>query len=110
MSSTRNPSRVQLARSQHPGHLRPNDQVLTPRRARHPISSPVTGEPAGARSVNRSPKGPGSVSADPPAAAAAEPPTEGPAELIRFRRRFIREWRAAAAVDDPHIIPVYEAG
>jgi hypothetical protein len=25
------------------------------------------------------------VSADPPAAAAAEPPTEGPAELIRFR-------------------------
>ena len=28
----------------------------------------------------------------------------------RFRRRFIREWRAAAAVDDPHIIPVYEAG
>jgi serine/threonine-protein kinase len=27
-----------------------------------------------------------------------------------FRRRFIREWRAAAAVDDPHIIPVYEAG
>jgi len=28
----------------------------------------------------------------------------------RFRRRFIRECRAAAAVDDPHIIPVYEAG
>jgi len=27
-----------------------------------------------------------------------------------FRRRFIRESRAAAAVDDPHIIPVYEAG
>jgi serine/threonine protein kinase len=27
-----------------------------------------------------------------------------------FRRRFIREWRAAAAVDDPHIIPVHEAG
>src|SRR5439155_9285949 len=26
-----------------------------------------------------------------------------------FRQRFIREWRAAAAVDDPHIIPVYEA-
>ena len=28
----------------------------------------------------------------------------------KFRRRFIRESRAAAAVDDPHIIPVYEAG
>jgi hypothetical protein len=27
-----------------------------------------------------------------------------------FRYRFIREWQAAAAVDDPHIIPVYEAG
>ena len=27
-----------------------------------------------------------------------------------FQQRFIREWRAAAAVDDPHIIPVYEAG
>ena len=27
-----------------------------------------------------------------------------------FRRRFIRESRAAAAVDDPHIIPVFDAG
>jgi serine/threonine-protein kinase len=27
-----------------------------------------------------------------------------------FRRRFIRESRLAAAVDDPHIIPVFEAG
>lgn len=27
-----------------------------------------------------------------------------------FRDRFIRESRAAAAVDDPHIIPVFEAG
>ena len=27
-----------------------------------------------------------------------------------FRRRFIRESRTAAAVDDPHIIPVFEAG
>jgi hypothetical protein len=27
-----------------------------------------------------------------------------------FRQRFIRESRMAAAVDDPHIIPVYEAG
>jgi serine/threonine protein kinase len=27
-----------------------------------------------------------------------------------FRRRFIGESRAAAVVDDPHIIPVYEAG
>jgi serine/threonine-protein kinase len=27
-----------------------------------------------------------------------------------FRRRFLREARAAAAVDDPHIIPVHEAG
>ena len=28
----------------------------------------------------------------------------------RFRQRFIRESRAAAAVDDPHIVPVHEAG
>lgn len=27
-----------------------------------------------------------------------------------FRERFIRESRAAAAVDDPHLIPIYEAG
>jgi predicted ATPase/class 3 adenylate cyclase len=27
-----------------------------------------------------------------------------------YRQRFLRESRAAAAVDDPHIIPVYEAG
>ena len=27
-----------------------------------------------------------------------------------FRQRFIRESRTAASVDDPHIIPVYEAG
>jgi len=27
-----------------------------------------------------------------------------------FRQRFIRESRAAASVDDPHIIPVFEAG
>jgi serine/threonine protein kinase len=27
-----------------------------------------------------------------------------------FRQRFLQESRAAAAVDDPHIIPVYEAG
>ncbi len=54
--------------------LHPNDQVLTPKRARHPISSPVAGEPAGARSVSRPPIGPVRVSADPPAAAAVEPP------------------------------------
>ena len=29
---------------------------------------------------------------------------------IAFRRRFVGESRSAAAVDDPHIIPVYEAG
>src|ERR1700685_3245043 len=27
-----------------------------------------------------------------------------------FRHRFMRESRSAAAVDDPHIIPVFEAG
>jgi serine/threonine protein kinase len=32
------------------------------------------------------------------------------AEDEAFRRRFIAESRAAAAVDDPHIIPVYGAG
>jgi hypothetical protein len=32
------------------------------------------------------------------------------AEDEAFRRRFIRESRSAAAVDDPHIVPVYEAG
>jgi serine/threonine protein kinase len=32
------------------------------------------------------------------------PPDDG------FRQRFIRELRAAAAVDDPHIIPVFDAG
>src|ERR1022692_1773916 len=33
-----------------------------------------------------------------------------PAADEAFRQRFIRESRAAAAVDDPHIIPVFEAG
>jgi Protein kinase domain len=32
------------------------------------------------------------------------------AQDVAFRQRFIRESRAAAAVDDPHIIPVHEAG
>ena len=32
------------------------------------------------------------------------------AEDEAFRHRFIRESRAAVAVDDPHIIPVFEAG
>ncbi|HEX4287573.1 MAG TPA: protein kinase [Trebonia sp.] len=32
------------------------------------------------------------------------------AEDEQFRRRFVAESRAAARVDDPHVIPVYEAG
>src|SRR5664280_2556261 len=85
MNSTRSNSSVS-GRQDHStrGPLQPNDQVLTPKRARHPISSPVTGEPAGARSVNRSRKGPERVSANPPAAAAAEPPTEAP--LVSLER------------------------
>src|ERR1022692_2302279 len=34
----------------------------------------------------------------------------GLAADVAFRQRFIRESRGAAAVDDPHIIPVFEAG
>src|SRR6478752_7673833 len=65
-------------------HPQPNDRVLTPKRARHPISSPVTGEPAGARSLRRSRTRPGSKSADPPAAAGQSLPEETPAGLIRL--------------------------
>jgi serine/threonine-protein kinase len=36
--------------------------------------------------------------------------TPGLAQDEAFRQRFIRESRAAATVDDPHIIPVFEAG
>src|SRR5664279_4134109 len=84
-------------------HLQPNDRVLTPKRARHPISSPVTGEPAGARSLRRSRTRPGSTSADPPAAAGQSLPEETPAGLIRlvsfapltyFRGRFGRQEQA----------------
>jgi hypothetical protein len=32
------------------------------------------------------------------------------AEDEEFRQRFVREWRSAAAIDDPHIIPVYDTG
>src|SRR5664279_1873783 len=39
-----------------PETLQPNEQVLTPRRARHPISSPVAGELVGARSDIRPPR------------------------------------------------------
>src|SRR5882762_4920756 len=73
-----NSTRTNLYVSRQAGHstrrpLHSNDQVLTPKRARHPISSPVAGEPAGARSVNRPRIEPERVSADPPAAAAVEP-------------------------------------
>jgi hypothetical protein len=58
------------------------------RRSGHDTPSAVQppDEPEGARSVNRPPNGgPGSESADPPAAAAAEPFKPCPARLIRFR-------------------------
>ena len=32
------------------------------------------------------------------------------ADDAEFQRRFIRESRAAAAIDDPHIVPVFAAG
>jgi len=81
-SSPMNSTRTNLYVSRQAGHsarrpLHSNDQVLTPKRARHPISSPVAGEPAGAQSVGRSPKGDQFRGVlDPPAAAAAEPPRQ----------------------------------
>ena len=74
MNSTRTNSSMSVRQNHSTRrHLHPNDQVLTHGQARHPISSPIAGEPAGARSVSRPPKGPGRASADLPAAAAAEP-------------------------------------
>ena len=28
----------------------------------------------------------------------------------RFRERFLREWRIAAALEHPHMVPIYDAG
>src|SRR5664279_793139 len=85
-------------------HLQPNDRVLTPKRARHPISSPVTGEPAGARSLRRSRTRPGSTSADPPAAAGQSLPEETPAGLIRLRGQG-RPQAVAAAIAQRPLMP-----
>ncbi len=72
-------------------------------RARHPTSSPITGEPAGARSVSRPPKGPGRASADLPAAAAAEPLID--ARLISLGRRHFgpgtTEWSPVGIAGHP---------